>query len=109
MRHHQATHFLQGGAPCHTSKKVMAFLKEAKIPVMDWLGNSPDLNRIQNLWAFMKAKLKNNKSITSLHLLIRAIKELWVKLRKPLLLKLAHSTPSWIKKCLENGGQMTKY
>jgi transposase len=54
----------------------MAFLKEAKIPVMDWPGNSPDLNPIENLWAIMKAKLKKNKNITSLPLLIRAITEL---------------------------------
>lgn len=109
MRHHRATHFLQDGAPCHTSKKVMAFLKEANIPVMDWPGNSPDLNPIENLWAIMKGKLKKNKNITSLPLLIRAIKELWVTLPRPLMLKLAHSMPSRIKKCLENGGQMTKY
>jgi hypothetical protein len=35
MEHHGASHFLQDGAPCHTSKKVMAFLKEKKILVMD--------------------------------------------------------------------------
>ena len=87
----------------------MAFLKEANIPVMDWPGNSPDLNPIENLWAIMKGKLKKNKNITSLPLLIRAIKELWVTLPRPLMLKLAHSMPSRIKKCLENGGQMTKY
>ncbi len=57
----------------------------------------------------MKGKLKKNKNITSLSLLIRAIKELWVTLPRPLMLKLAHSMPSRIKKCLENGGQMTKY
>ncbi len=90
-------------------KKVMAFLKEAKIPVMYWLGNSADLNPIDYLWAIMKASLKKNKNITSLPLLTRAIKELWVTLPRPLLLKLAHFMPSQIKKCLENGGQMTKY
>ncbi len=43
-----ATKFLQDGAPCHPSKKVMALLKEKKISVMDWPGNSPDLNPIEN-------------------------------------------------------------
>jgi transposase len=109
MRHHRATHFLQDGAPCHTSKKVMAFLRQQSFSLMDWPGNSPDLNPIENLWAIMKARLKKKGNISSLPNLIRAIKELWVTLPKPLMLKLAHSMPTRIQQCLENNGQMTKY
>jgi transposase len=109
MKHHGASHFLQDGAPCHTSKKVMAFLKERKISVMDWPGNSPDLNPIENLWAIMKGKLKKDHTITSLPLLIKAIKMMWVALPKSLMVKLAHSMPTRMKLCIENGGQMTKY
>jgi hypothetical protein len=49
MNIHGGTHFLQDGAPCHTSKTVMAFSKEKRVSVMEWLGNSPDLNPIMNL------------------------------------------------------------
>jgi hypothetical protein len=28
MNHHKATHFLQDGALCHKSKKVMVFLQQ---------------------------------------------------------------------------------
>jgi transposase len=108
MDHHKATHFLQDGAPCHKSKKVMAFLKQQKFALMDWPGNSPDLNPIENLWSILKGKLKKKDNISSLPLLIRAIKELWVKLPKDLMVKLAHSMPVRIKMCLENAGQMTK-
>jgi hypothetical protein len=110
MEHHSAGHFLQAKAPCHTSKKVMAFLKEKKISVMDWLGNSPDLNPIENLWAIMLDKLKKkNHSIMSLPLLIKAIKMMWVALPKSLMVKLVNSMPTRIKQCTENGSQMTKY
>jgi transposase len=109
MKHHKATHFLQDGALCHKSKKVMAFLQEQSFSVMDWPGNSPDLNPIENLWSIIKGQLKKRENITSLPLLIKAIKEIWVTLPKPLMIKLAHSMPSRIKLCLENGGQMTKY
>jgi transposase len=109
MNHHKAKHFLQDGAPCHTSKKVMAFLKEKKISVMDWPGNSPDLNPIENLWSIIKGKLKKNENMTSLPLLIKAIKVTWVTLPRSLMVKLAHSMPNRIKLCLENSGQMTKY
>jgi transposase len=105
-----ATKFLQDGAPCHTSKKVMALLKEKKISVMDWPGNSPDLNPIENLWAIMKARLKRVPNITSLPLLERAIKMMWVKdLPISLMKKLAHSMPKRIQMCIQNQGQMSKY
>jgi transposase len=105
-----ATKFLQDGAPCHTSKKVKNFLKENNIDVMDWPGNSPDLNPIENLWAIMKGKLKKVPNITSMPLLIKAIKMMWVRdLPVDLMKKLAHSMPSRLKQCIANKGQMTKY
>jgi transposase len=105
-----ATKFLQDGAPCHKSKKVMAFFEQNDIDVMDWPGNSPDLNPIENLWAIMKAKLKKDASITSLPLLMKAIKLIWVKdLPIDLMKKLAHSMPARIRQCIANKGQMTKY
>jgi transposase len=48
--------FLQDGAPCHKAKKVM---------VINWPGNSPDLNPIENAWNYIKDKLKNKNTIFS--------------------------------------------
>jgi hypothetical protein len=70
-------------------------------------GKFPYLNPIENLWSIIKGQLKKRENITSLPLLIKAIKEIWVTLSKPLMIKLAHSMPTRIKMCLENGGQMT--
>jgi transposase len=109
MTHHRAKHFLQDGAPCHSSRKVMAFLKENKVSVMDWPGNSLDLNPIENLWSILKAKLKKNHQMTSLPQLIQAIKQEWIPLPRSMMVKLAHSMPNRIKLCMENSGQMTKY
>jgi transposase len=65
---HKSTWFLQDGASCHTSNLVMGRLKEMKkeFQVMDWLGNSPDLNPIENCWSFMKYKLKSDLAVTSM-------------------------------------------
>ena len=50
MRFHRCSFFLQDGAPCHKSKLVTARLKECQdeFSVIDWPGNSPDLNPIEN-------------------------------------------------------------
>jgi len=49
MAVHNCSIFMQDGAPCHQLKVAKTFLAENQIKVLDWLGNSPDLNPIQNL------------------------------------------------------------
>ena len=49
--------FQQDLAPCHTSKKMQTFCAKTVIYLLDWPGNSPDLNPIENLWAIIKRKL----------------------------------------------------
>jgi hypothetical protein len=110
MGFHSATKFLQEEASCHTTKMMMAFLKEKNIAVMDWQGNSQDLIPIENVWSIMKAKLKRDSSISSLPLLIRAIKMIWVKdLPVTLFKKLIHFMPKRMRMYIKNKGQMTKY
>ena len=46
---HNCTVFTQDGVPCHRSKVATTFLAKDKIKVLDWPGNSPDLNPIENL------------------------------------------------------------
>lgn len=49
--------FMQDGAPCHKAKTVMTFLKSRKLRLLDWPGNSPDLNPIENVWSVLKMEL----------------------------------------------------
>jgi hypothetical protein len=39
-----------GRGPCHASKSIQDFLGDKPFEVIDWPGNSPDLNPIKNMW-----------------------------------------------------------
>ncbi|GFW23434.1 transposable element Tcb2 transposase [Trichonephila clavipes] len=61
--------FMQDGAPCHTARSIKAFLAEQNIPLLDWPGNSPDMNTIENVWKLMKREVAKdvitNKTLLS--------------------------------------------
>ena len=110
MGFHHVTQFLQDRAPCHKAKRATALLATQDFTVMDWPGNSPDLNLIENLWSIMKRKLKSDHTITSLPMLHSALKRMWVSNLEPSLFKkLARSMPKRLRDCIANQGQMTKY
>lgn len=111
MQIHGSKFFLQDGAPCHTSKKVMAFLreKEESFSIMDWPGNSPDLNPIENVWSYMKLKLKS-MHLKNMGELKQAITSMWVnEMPHDYLKKLSASMPKRLQLVLESNGDMTKY
>jgi transposase len=104
-----STHFLQDGAPCHASKRIRDFLSEQPFDVIDWPGNSPDLNPIENMWNFMKGKLKG-KNISSTPKLIHELKILWTTgIPQDYCRKLSDSMPSRIQQVLDAKGEATKY
>lgn len=109
MTNFHATHFLQDGAPCHKTKVITALLKDCPFEVIDWPGNSPDLNPIENCWNMMKDKLKEKNTI-SVPLLIEEIKKLWcIDLSNEYLRNLSDSMPKRIKTVIKNKGEMSKY
>jgi hypothetical protein len=74
---HSCTHFLQNSDPCHASKHIKAFLAQQSFQVIrvDWYGNSPNLNPIENCWNHIKTMLKK-KDISSVPKLTAIVKEL---------------------------------
>ena len=74
---HNCTIYLRDGAPCHKSRLAHQFLDSQHVKVLDWPGNSPDLNPNENLRALMKAKESEKQSL-NLEVLRKVIKEVWV-------------------------------
>jgi hypothetical protein len=109
MEMHWSTHFLQDGAPCHTSKKSKDFLKDKPYEVIDWRGNSPDLNPIENAWNFMKNKL-TTEDISSVPELKEAILKMCAQdISRDYLASLSNSMPRRIEAMIKNHGDMKKY
>jgi hypothetical protein len=70
--------FQQEKVACHVSKKMLEFFQNHNIRVLDWPGNSPDLNPIQNFWAIIKKRL-HKRDCTSLEKLVNAVIDIWFR------------------------------
>lgn len=55
---------MKDNAPCHRAKKVMKWLKDKKVDVLEWSSNSMDLNPVEELWGTMKLKPKKRDTST---------------------------------------------
>lgn len=106
---HRCQVFMHDSAPCHKAKKVTKWLADNKIDVLDWPGNSPDLNPIENCWNFMKKSL-DSCNTSSVPRLIEELKILWcrhISLQK--FKNLSQSMPSRLQLVIKSKGEMTKY
>lgn len=109
MSVHKCTVFMHDGAPCHKTKKVSEYLRSIGVDVLQWPGNSPDLNPIENLWSIMKNKVAE-KQPGNIPELIEAIKLVWVKeITKDYCRKLIESMPRRLEEVIRNKGGHTKY
>jgi hypothetical protein len=70
------THCLQNGALCHAFNCRKVFLAKQSSQVIDWPGNSPNFNPIENCWDHMNNLLKE-KDILMVLKLAKESKELW--------------------------------
>lgn len=102
--------FVQNSAPCHTSKLTKEWMDQHNIDTMKWPPNSPDLNLIEPVWAWMKAEFKKQEgNITNYSNLQREVKKLWDEVDSAMLERPSQSMPSRMAAVIDANGGSTKY
>lgn len=74
---HSDFYFMQDGAPCHKAKSVLEWLRERGIRLLEWPGNSPDMNPIENIWEIVKRRINADETITTKQRLIEKLINVW--------------------------------
>ena len=102
--------FQQDSAPCHKAKIITNFFNNNGIVVLDWPGNSPDKNPIENLWAICKKRL-TKYNCTTKQKVIEAIIQVWFhdNEAKEMCKTLIESMPNRIQLVIKARGGHTKY
>ena len=96
-------------APCHRANKVKTLFSEMGIHLLDWPGNSPDLNPIENLWAIVKLEARK-RDCTTLDKMTQAIIVIWFDPKmKQHCSKLVDSMPKRVKEVIQKRGGHIKY
>ncbi len=109
MLQHQADIFMHDNAPCHRASIVSRFFQEENIQVLDWPGNSPDINPIENAWFILKRKVGQMLPMGKDDL-VRKISLAWESVITPEYCeKLVMSMPDRIGQVIKNRGGPTNY
>ena len=94
-------------ARIHWTLNALRFNKENNIVVIDWPAYSPDLNPIENVWAYIKRKLSGKKFISMKQIETEIIK-IWESISKIQIEMTCESIYDRIGGCIEMKGGLTK-
>jgi transposase len=92
-------------APCQNTKAAKKFIQENKISMLDWPGNSPDMNPMENLWSVVKKRLSKLDCATEERVVTSVIKMWFHECGvKNICSKLAESMPKLVQEVILEKG-----
>jgi transposase len=101
---------MQDNAPCHTARSIKTFLASERIDMVEWPPYSPDMNPIENIWAWMKTKLANDYPIsTSADMLAVNFLEIWDSITPEMCARFCGNYEKRLKAVKKAKGGETKY
>lgn len=103
--------YMHDGAPCHKAHRITNALRDdLKLKVLDWPGNSPDMNPIENLWDMLKVKISKDNPTTR-NALIASLIKYWHRDESisAACETLIRSMPRRVAACVAAKGGPTKY
>lgn len=95
--------FQQDNAPCHKAKIITNFLKEKGVFTLEWPPQSPDLNIIENVWAYIKRNRDSSLQRTRQDTVIE-IKALWNDIPIDFIQALVNSVQRRLQKVIKARG-----
>jgi len=101
--------FQQDDAPCHTAKKCMNWFKAHHVSLLQWPGNSPDLNPIENLWVQLKRLVAKNHPSNKQELISAIISAWFHVIDSKDLAALVDSMPARCQAVIDAKGFPTRY
>jgi len=100
---------LMDQAPAHSANLTKKWLRQREVQVVKyWPSNSPDLNPMENVWAWMKKQVYN-KNARTLQQLKDAVHERWMQLPDWYCSKLMCSMERRLRLVVEKNGGYTGY
>lgn len=105
MSKHNLKYFMQDNSGIHLEKRNSMPVLGQFENILNWPPRSPDLNPIENLWAYLSLKLRNRKYENQRQLRM-VLSEEYDKIPMSILENLCGSFRKRLSKCIEKKGQI---
>ena len=96
----ESVNFEFHGASPHSAKKTQAWFEEQGIEILQNPPRSPDLNPIENIWAWIDRHLTRIQITSFLDYLKELLEQEWAKVSRENCMSLVESMPNRVKKML---------
>ena len=94
----------------HKARSVQEWLNQQPFEVLEWPPQSPDLNPIEHLWAWLKRRLNQyERPPSGMIELWERVQAEWDKIDTEVCLKLVESVPNRVNAVLKAKGMWTDY